>query len=91
MGLCGFPLSEKCSNDEVTEPIQDREEDDTWSLFDWKKAVMGYGSGFVIGLSMEYSVFATGWPKWIVRMVERKQSRNTVIRMLIQGARGRRN
>lgn len=91
MGLCGFPLSEKCSNDEVTEPIQDREEDDTWSLFDWKMAVMGYGSGFVIGLSMGYSVFATGWPKWFVRMVERKQSRNTVIRMLIQGARGRRN
>ncbi|KAL5735766.1 hypothetical protein ACOSP7_030220 [Xanthoceras sorbifolium] len=74
LGLCGLPLSEKCSNDEPPEPEPTRfhEEQDTWSWFDWKIIMMGYGNGLVIGLSMGYIVLSIGKPWWFVSIVERK-------------------
>ena len=67
-------MSKKCSNDEPpeSEPTIIKEEQDTWSWFDSKIMMMGYGSGLVIGLSMGYIVFQTGKPWWFVSMVERK-------------------
>ncbi|ESR61446.1 hypothetical protein CICLE_v10018299mg, partial [Citrus x clementina] len=62
LGLCGFPLSDKCSNiDDAQEPAPT----DTWSWFDWKVAMMGYASGLVIGFSIGYMAFATGRPRWL--------------------------
>ncbi|KAK2639933.1 hypothetical protein Ddye_027728 [Dipteronia dyeriana] len=76
LGLCGSPLSEKCSNDKApdSEPTRFPEEHNAWSWFDWKIIMMGYGSGIVIGLSMGYIVFSTGKPWWFVSLVERKGS-----------------
>ncbi|XWS27382.1 hypothetical protein CRYUN_Cryun26dG0110300 [Craigia yunnanensis] len=70
LGLCGFPLSKNCSNDQGLEPpptIQD-EDDDTTRALDWKFAtLMGYGCGVVLGLSMGHIVFTTGNPWWLIR------------------------
>ncbi|KDP27097.1 hypothetical protein JCGZ_20321 [Jatropha curcas] len=75
-GLCGFPMSKKCNNGKLPEPIfhEDEEEaQDSKGWFDWKIALMGYGCGLVFGLSIGYIVFATGKPQWFVRMVEGHQ------------------
>ncbi|KAK3231144.1 hypothetical protein Dsin_003025 [Dipteronia sinensis] len=78
LGLCGFPLSEKCNNGLESEPDKPtifHEEHDAVSWFDWKMSLMGYGCGVVLGLSTGYIVFSIGKPEWIVSMVDRKQSR----------------
>ncbi|XP_038688616.1 receptor-like protein 6 [Tripterygium wilfordii] len=59
LGLCGFPLSMTCGNDDEntqSPPLASllNEEDDNASGFDWKIVAMGYGTGLVIGLSIGY-------------------------------------
>ena len=76
LGLCDFPLTEKCSNGDTPESEPD-DEHDTASWFDWKMSLMGYGCGVVIGLSTGYIVLSTGKPEWIVNMVDRKVGRLT--------------
>uniref|UniRef100_A0A2N9F5N2 Uncharacterized protein n=1 Tax=Fagus sylvatica TaxID=28930 RepID=A0A2N9F5N2_FAGSY len=53
-GLCGNPLSKKCENPEPSPlPSSIIEEDqDSWFHieFDWKRILMGYGIGHVIGV-----------------------------------------
>ncbi|XP_044494351.1 receptor-like protein 34 [Mangifera indica] len=89
-GLCGPPLSKKCTNDELQSPIpsifQDEGNDLSW--FDWKISLMGYGSGLVLGVSTGYIVFTTRRPQWFVRIVERLQAR--MLRRLNRKYRGRR-
>ncbi|KAJ4725237.1 Receptor-like protein [Melia azedarach] len=93
--LCGFPLSEECSNDDAPETkFYDKDDDnddndDTSSWFDRKFAMMGYISGLVIGLSIGYMVFATGRPLWFIWMIERKQFKR--MGKQNRGSRGRRN
>ncbi|XP_022717774.1 receptor-like protein 12 [Durio zibethinus] len=73
LGLCGLPLSKQCNNREGPKPPAPMfEEHEGFSIpFIWKVAMMGYGSGVVLGLSMGYIVFTTGRPWWIVRKIER--------------------
>ncbi|KAL5736286.1 hypothetical protein ACOSP7_030750 [Xanthoceras sorbifolium] len=73
-GLCGFPLSRKCSIDGTPPEPSSTLEDDTESEngFGWKTVLMGYGCGVVLGVIMGYLVFSTGKPQWLVRIVERK-------------------
>ncbi|TYG82104.1 hypothetical protein ES288_D01G060400v1 [Gossypium darwinii] len=77
LGLCGFPLSKECNNDEIAEPAQDEEDNGNGNgngngiAFIWKVAMMGYGSGMVLGISIGYIVFTTGRPRWLVRKIER--------------------
>ncbi|XP_061951901.1 receptor-like protein 7 [Populus nigra] len=73
--LCGFPLSVKCSGDVAPQPPPFQEKEDPASLFNWKFAMIGYGCGLVIGLSMGYIVFTTGKPQWFVRKVEVEQKK----------------
>ncbi|XP_044472668.1 receptor-like protein 9DC3 [Mangifera indica] len=76
-GLCGRPLPKKCYNDlklQPPPPISEGEDDNTIE-FVWKIAMMGYGSGLVIGLSIGYIVFSTGKPWWLVKMVESGQQK----------------
>jgi len=40
--------------------------------FGWKAVAMGYGCGFVFGVTMGYIVFRTRRPAWFHRMVERQ-------------------
>ncbi|MBA0754152.1 hypothetical protein Gogos_020671, partial [Gossypium gossypioides] len=64
LGLCGFPLSKECNNDERPEAVQDEEGNGNGIAFIWKVAMMGYGCGMILGISMAYIVFTTGKPRW---------------------------
>ncbi|GKV52554.1 hypothetical protein SLEP1_g59131 [Rubroshorea leprosula] len=76
-GLCGFPLTKKCHNEEEPRapPSKFDEDDDSAVLFNWKFAVAGYGCGLVLGLSLGYIVFVTGKPWWVVNKVEKYQQK----------------
>ncbi|XVF79001.1 hypothetical protein PTKIN_Ptkin14bG0183800 [Pterospermum kingtungense] len=70
LGLCGFPLSTSCSNNEILKPIPIK--DRFIGGFNWKIAMlMGYGCGIVFGISMGYVVFTTGKPGCFIEMIER--------------------
>ncbi|GKV48135.1 hypothetical protein SLEP1_g54965 [Rubroshorea leprosula] len=76
-GLCGFPLTKKCHNEEERGalPSQFDEEDDSTALFEWKFALAGYGCGLVLGLSLGYIAFTIGKPWWVVKKVEKYQQK----------------
>uniref|UniRef100_A0A6N2KLT7 Uncharacterized protein n=1 Tax=Salix viminalis TaxID=40686 RepID=A0A6N2KLT7_SALVM len=72
--LCGLPLKVKCNNGEGRQPPPSNSEKED-SIFEegfgWKAVAIGYGCGFVFGVSMGYVVFRTRKPAWFVKMVER--------------------
>ncbi|EOY11886.1 Serine-threonine protein kinase, putative [Theobroma cacao] len=73
LGLCGLPLSKECSNEQNLEPRRIKSDEDGDAV-NWKFSIlMGYGCGLVLGLSMGYIVFITGKPRWLVRIIERRQ------------------
>ncbi|KAG4204341.1 hypothetical protein ERO13_A04G042100v2 [Gossypium hirsutum] len=74
-GLCGFPLSKTCGNDQEPKSPPPTVADESEIALTWKIAAMGYGSGLVIGLSMGYIVFTTGRPRWLVKMIKRNQEK----------------
>ncbi|XVF78847.1 hypothetical protein PTKIN_Ptkin14bG0170300 [Pterospermum kingtungense] len=92
LGLCGFPLSKQCGNEEETKPPAPKFKEDEGSGITsiWKLAMMGYGCGLVLGFSTGYIVFATRRPLWFVRMIEADWQRN-VTRWIhrIQGSRNK--
>ncbi|PHT67150.1 hypothetical protein T459_31575 [Capsicum annuum] len=77
-GLRGFPLSKGCGNDghdSASEETNARsaldEESNSEFLNDfWKAALMGYGTGLCIGLSIIYILISTGNMKWLERIVQ---------------------
>ncbi|XVF65056.1 hypothetical protein PTKIN_Ptkin09bG0215800 [Pterospermum kingtungense] len=72
-GLCGFPLSKSCGNNQDVESPPTKS-DDTGKELNWKFSIlMGYGCGLVFGLSMGYVVFTTGKPFWLIQIIERVQ------------------
>ena len=66
-GLCGFPLSKRCTADEVPEPSQAVFE----SGFDWKITLIGYGCGLVSGFSLGCLIFLSGKPEWLVWIIDK--------------------
>ncbi|TYH74410.1 hypothetical protein ES332_D05G396600v1 [Gossypium tomentosum] len=70
-GLCGFPLSKTCGNDQEPKSPPSTVGDESEIALIWKIAAMGYGSGVVLGLSVGYIVFTTGRPRWLVKMMKR--------------------
>ncbi|WMV53750.1 hypothetical protein MTR67_047135 [Solanum verrucosum] len=74
-GLRGFPLSKGCGDDSVSETNDtvsglDDEESNSEFLNDfWKGALMGYGSGLCIGLSIIYFMISTGKLMWLARII----------------------
>uniref|UniRef100_M1DI45 Hcr2-5D n=1 Tax=Solanum tuberosum TaxID=4113 RepID=M1DI45_SOLTU len=76
-GLRGLPVSKGCGsydNDSESEKIDTGSELDKESDFEflndfWKAALMGYGSGVCIGLSIIYFMFSTGNPRWLARII----------------------
>ncbi|PHU01778.1 hypothetical protein BC332_31565 [Capsicum chinense] len=75
-GLRGFPVSKSCGDDQVSDtndtisgPDDEESDSEFWRDF-WKAALMGYGSGLCIGLSILYFMLSTGNPKWLVRIIE---------------------
>uniref|UniRef100_M1C9F6 Hcr2-2A n=1 Tax=Solanum tuberosum TaxID=4113 RepID=M1C9F6_SOLTU len=75
-GLCGFPVSKGCGNDPVSETnytvsALDNQESNSEFLNDfWNAALMAYGSGICIGLSIIYFMISTGNMKWLARIIE---------------------
>ena len=73
LGLCGFPMTKACGNDEGQQPSPSStiQEDDCKfdNGFHWKVVLLGYGCGFMFGLGLGYLVFLSGKPKWLVNIV----------------------
>uniref|UniRef100_A0A6N2KJW8 Uncharacterized protein n=1 Tax=Salix viminalis TaxID=40686 RepID=A0A6N2KJW8_SALVM len=69
--LCGLPLKQPPPSN------FDKEDSMFEEGFGWKAVAMGYGCGFVFGVSMGYVVFRTRKPAWFVKMVERGGHQNT--------------
>ncbi|KAL3351096.1 hypothetical protein AABB24_019614 [Solanum stoloniferum] len=81
-GLRGFPISKGCGNDQVSETnytesaLDHDQESNSEFLSDfWKGALMGYGSGLCIGLSIIYIMISTGNLKWLARIIEEMEQR----------------
>ncbi|KAL1085063.1 hypothetical protein V6Z11_D08G024500 [Gossypium hirsutum] len=87
LGLCGLPLSKQCvdhGNAELSLPLVVEHGNAELSLplvvehegseipFFWQVVMMGYESGVVLGLSLDYIVFTTERPWWFVRKVDRQ-------------------
>ncbi|KAK5833997.1 hypothetical protein PVK06_017866 [Gossypium arboreum] len=70
-GLCGFPLSKTCGNNQEPKSTPSTVADESEIAIIWKIAAIGYESGLVLGLTMGYIVFTTGRPRWLVKMIER--------------------
>ncbi|TYJ12078.1 hypothetical protein E1A91_A11G323800v1, partial [Gossypium mustelinum] len=76
LDLCGLPLSKSYDTDEETPAKFDRDDDDGGDELNWKFSIlMGYGCGLVLGMSMAYTVFTTGKPWWLIRIVELDRQR----------------
>ncbi|XP_022735334.1 receptor-like protein 12 [Durio zibethinus] len=74
LGLCGFPLSKSCGNNDQKQPPTKTDADD--DALNWKFSIlMGYGCGLVFGLSTGYIVFTTGKPWWVIKIIERGQQK----------------
>ncbi|KAL7189648.1 hypothetical protein ACSBR1_039319 [Camellia fascicularis] len=90
-GLCGFPLSKKCKDNQpqVQPGVLLQQEDDLnfVSGFTWEAVVMGYCCGLAFGLVIGFLMFLTGKPKLFIRIVEGKKHKK--LTMLRQD--GRRN
>ncbi|KAM3199310.1 hypothetical protein P3L10_031670 [Capsicum annuum] len=70
-GLRGFPVSKVCGDDHVSNTVSglDDQEGDSEFLNDFRKAaLMGYGSGLCVGLSIIYMV-STRNPIWLARII----------------------
>uniref|UniRef100_A0A3N7FAI2 Leucine-rich repeat-containing N-terminal plant-type domain-containing protein n=1 Tax=Populus trichocarpa TaxID=3694 RepID=A0A3N7FAI2_POPTR len=79
LGLCGLPLQVKCNKGEGQQPPPSNfEKEDSMfeEGFGWKAVAMGYGCGFVFGVSIGYVVFRARKPAWFVKMVEDSAHQN---------------
>ncbi|KAK4594269.1 hypothetical protein RGQ29_018092 [Quercus rubra] len=71
-GLCGFPMTKACGNDEGPPPPPSTIQEDDFKFengFHWKVVLLGYGCGFVFGSVLGYLVFSSGKPKWLLNIV----------------------
>ncbi|KAK4549965.1 hypothetical protein RGQ29_032729 [Quercus rubra] len=71
-GLCGFPMTKACGNDEGPPPPPSTIQEDDFKFengFHWKVVLLGYGCGFVFGLVLGYLVFSSGKLKWLLNIV----------------------
>ena len=88
-GLCGFPLSKRCTTNEIPYPSQEIEAKSE-SGFDWKITLMGYGCGLVIGLSLGCLIFVSGKPEWLVWIIDKNIHKKIIRNKRSTRARGAR-
>ncbi|WMV56535.1 hypothetical protein MTR67_049920 [Solanum verrucosum] len=87
-GLRGLPVSKSCgdaqkfdTNDTVSRLDDDESE---FQRDFWKGALMGYGSGLCIGLSIIYFMISTGKPIWLARIIVELEHKITMGRRKMQ-------
>ncbi|XP_038686598.1 receptor-like protein 9DC3 [Tripterygium wilfordii] len=88
LGLCGFPLSKKCGDEDHDHIPEGEGEDDSGNELDLKIVMMGYWSGLVCGLSLGYITFSSVKPRWFARIVEGNQAKK--VKRKYQRCQGRR-
>lgn len=72
-GLCGYPLSKTCINEEAhPSPFPGEDDLEQDNGFDWEIVLIGFGCGMVIGLSMGYLVFSHRKLDRIVKVLGRE-------------------
>ncbi|OIS96507.1 receptor-like protein 12 [Nicotiana attenuata] len=84
-GLRGFPVSEGCGNSRIPETssttrVLDEESTSEFLNNFWKAALMGYGSGLIIGLSIAYIMLSARNPNWLSWIVEELEHKITMRR-----------
>ncbi|KAF3625213.1 hypothetical protein FXO38_29858 [Capsicum annuum] len=73
--LRGFPISKSCGADRVLDTnytvsgLGDQESNSEFVSDFLKTALMGYGIGLCIGLSIVYFMISTGYPKCLARII----------------------
>ncbi|XP_022734211.1 receptor like protein 30-like [Durio zibethinus] len=86
--LCGPPLSRKCNEVGVPVPLPKKDVD---SLVDgisvWKIALIGYGSGLVIGLCMGYTVLNEFGNIWLDKFKKKGKRNKRSIKIHVNGLR----
>ncbi|KAG5564565.1 hypothetical protein RHGRI_000671 [Rhododendron griersonianum] len=94
LGLCGFPLSKECEDNQtkVEPPVSQKQEGDSdLDGFTWKIVVIGYGCGMTLGLFLGSLMFLIGRPKFFVRFAEIEMPKKvTRLRRLVGDTTGRR-
>ncbi|KAL8479434.1 hypothetical protein ACS0TY_026357 [Phlomoides rotata] len=69
-GLCGFPLTKKCEEGQNPLSLPPQEDDDNeigfFDGFTWQVVALGYGCGFVFGVTAGYFMLRYRRPKWLV-------------------------
>nr|GEX34679.1 leucine-rich repeat-containing protein [Tanacetum cinerariifolium] len=63
LGLCGFPLPEKCSESHKPQ-LESHERHEEESEFTWEVVTLGYGCGTLLGFVMGYLMLSTRRVKW---------------------------
>ncbi|XP_057775459.1 receptor like protein 22-like [Salvia miltiorrhiza] len=70
-GLCGVPLMRKCNkeNGQRMQPEEDDDKEEEYGFIDgfgWRSVVMGYGSGFIVGIGIGFIIIQKGRPRWLM-------------------------
>ncbi|KAI3819553.1 hypothetical protein L1987_13394 [Smallanthus sonchifolius] len=80
-GLCGFPLTKNCGDDDMPFSPTPEEEDDGsfFNGFSWESVVMGNGFGMLTGFGIGWLIFYLGKPRWVIRITNNldKKENNT--------------
>ncbi|XP_019158228.1 PREDICTED: receptor-like protein 12 [Ipomoea nil] len=74
-GLCGIPLSRKCSSENDARGAQE-ESLESEAMFDWRFAVAGCGFGLVVGLIIGFKFLAEIIIMWLVKQMKKQPRRN---------------
>ncbi|PWA86863.1 Leucine-rich repeat-containing protein [Artemisia annua] len=64
LGLCGFPMPEKCNEQTRKPQLEAHENHEEKSGFTRKSVTLGYGCGTLLGLVMGYLMLSTRRVKW---------------------------
>ncbi|XP_042065433.1 receptor-like protein 9DC3 [Salvia splendens] len=63
VGLCGFPLTKHCERIDEKSILSQDDDDEFIDGFGWQCVVMGYGTGFVVGIGIGYMIIRSGRPR----------------------------
>ena len=96
-GLCGFPLSKTCGdhqnmiNLEPSPPTLEQDDSSIADGFNWKIVLMGYASGFVIGVSIGYILlYSNGRLSWLCKKIEGEVQQKIWMRRITKKNRSKR-